>query len=57
LRAYRKAEQVSETDFAQLDGLAFKLENGLLKLIDVLKRKQLDGDWIDHSVVKERNTA
>ena len=57
LCACRKASQIAEVDFAELNGVAFKLENGLLKLLEALERKQLDGDWIDHLVVKESNTA
>lgn len=48
LFAYRQAEQLSKADFDELNGLAFKLENGLLKLVESLERKQLDGDWIDY---------
>jgi hypothetical protein len=32
-----------------------KLENGLLKLVEILERKRDRGDWIDHLVVKESN--
>ena len=35
----------------------FKLENGLLKLVESLERKQMTGDWIDHLVLKESNMA
>jgi four helix bundle protein len=55
LQAYREAKQVSEDDFTKLDGLAFRLENGLLKLVESLERKQITGDWIDHLIVKETN--
>jgi four helix bundle protein len=55
LQAYREAKQISEDDFAKLDGLAFRLENGLLKLVESLERKQITGDWIDHLIVKESN--
>jgi four helix bundle protein len=48
LFAYRQAEQLTEADFGELNGLAFKLENGLLKLVESLERKQLNGDWIDY---------
>ena len=57
LQACRKAGQVSEDDFKELDGLAFKLENGLLRLVESLERKKADGDWIDSLVVKETNVA
>lgn len=55
LHAYREAKQISEDDFAKLDRLAFRLENGLLKLVESLERKQITGDWIDHLIVKESN--
>ena len=38
LRAYRKANQITEDQFQKLDTLAFKLENGLLKLVESLKK-------------------
>src|SRR5882724_6959184 len=34
LIAYREADQITDVDFKQLNDLAFKLENGLLKLIE-----------------------
>ncbi len=57
LIAYRQAEQISEADFQLLNSLAFKLENGLLKLVESLERKEMTGDWIDHLVLKESNVA
>jgi four helix bundle protein len=57
LHAYRKAEQLTDADFDNLNGLAFKLENGLLKLVESLERKKLDGDWIDSLIVQESNVA
>ena len=53
--AYREANQLNEEDFVALNELAFKLENGLLRLVESLERKKLDGDWIDSLVVKESN--
>ena len=41
--------------FQALDQLAYRLENGLLKLVESLEKKKLDGDWIDSLVVKELN--
>jgi len=55
LHAYRTAGQISNEDFTSLDQLAYKLENGLLKLVESLERKKLDGDWIDNLIVKESN--
>jgi len=57
LYAYRAAKQITEDDFKVLNEVAFKLENGLLKLVESLERKQLSGDWIDHLIVKESNEA
>src|SRR6266498_2409354 len=57
LHAYRKANQITEADFNALNALAYKLENGLLRLVESLERKQLTGDWIDHLVLKESNVA
>src|SRR5262249_45522641 len=57
LIAYRKAEQLTESDFSTLNDLAFKLENGLLKLVESLEQKQMTGDWIDNLVIKESNVA
>ena len=57
LHAYREAKQLRDEDFRALNELAFKLENGLLKLVERLEHKQLTGDWIDHLVVKESNAV
>ena len=56
LQAYRKSEQISEEEFEMLDSLAYKLENGLLKLVASLEQKRKRGEWIDHLMVKESNT-
>lgn len=57
LHAYRLSGQIAEEDFESLDRLAYKLENGLLKLVESLERKKLEGDWIDSLIVKESNEA
>jgi len=48
-----QAKQISEQDYEKLDLLTYKLENGLLKLIESLEIKKTSGDWIDHIRVKE----
>jgi four helix bundle protein len=53
--AYREAGQMTDEEFAALNELAFKLENGLLKLVESLERKKIDGDWVDSLIVKESN--
>jgi four helix bundle protein len=55
LFAYRTSGQIQESDFNALNDLAFKLENGLLKLVESLERKELAGDWVDHLIIKESN--
>jgi four helix bundle protein len=55
LIAYQRAGQIDEANFAEMNALAFKLENGLLKLVESLERKKEAGDWIDHLIVKESN--
>ena len=55
LQAYRKAEQLAEEDFENLDSIGYKLENGLLKLVESLEEKREQGDWIDHLIIKESN--
>ena len=55
LHAYRAAEQINEKEFQKLDNIAFKLENGLLKLIESIEYKRDQGDWIDYLNVKETN--
>ncbi len=57
LHAYRKAEQLTEEDFEKLDSMAYKLENGLLKLVESLEQKREHGDWIDHLIVRESNAV
>jgi len=57
LIAYGKAEQITEAELKMLNDLAFKLENGLLRLVESLERKQTTGDWIDSLVIKESNVA
>jgi len=57
LHAYRKGEQLGEEEFEKLDSMAYKLENGVLKLVESLEEKREQGDWIDHLIVKESNAA
>jgi four helix bundle protein len=54
---YRRAEQISETEFKEWDSLAYKLENGIKKLIESLQHKRAKGEWDDSFIVKESNAA
>jgi four helix bundle protein len=55
LHAYRKSKQISEENFQKLDSLAFKLENGLLRLVESLEHKRERGEWTDYLMIKESN--
>lgn len=57
LHACRRSNQITEEEFEQLDSLAYKLENGLLKLVESLEHKRERGDWTDHLMVKESNAV
>lgn len=56
LYACRKVGQITQEQLQSLDNLAYKLENGLLKLIKSLEIKKEQGEWIDTLMVKECNT-
>ncbi len=45
--SYHQAQQINQSEFERLDALAFRLENGLIKLIESLERKRDHGDWIE----------
>jgi len=40
-----------------LNEITFRLENGLLKLIESLERKKLDGDWIDSLIARKATNS
>jgi four helix bundle protein len=54
---YRCADQLSEAEFEQWDSLAYKLENGIKKLIESLQSKRNKGEWDDSFIVTESNLA
>jgi four helix bundle protein len=55
LHAYAREGQLSGEDFERLDSLAYRLENGLLRLVESLEHKRDKGDWIDSIMVRESN--
>lgn len=57
LHAYRAGEQLSKADFDKTDAIAYKLENGLKRLIESLEQKRDAGDWDDSFIVRESNAA
>jgi len=50
-----RARQLIEENFNALDSLSFKLENGLLRLVESLQRKRRDGSWTESLIIKECN--
>jgi four helix bundle protein len=57
LHAYRNADQISQADFERLDTVAWKLENGLKRLIESLQSKHGEGKWQESFVIRESNIA
>ena len=57
LHAYRNAKQISESEFKQLDAAAYKLENGLFRLLESLEQKPAGDDWDDQLLIRETNLA
>jgi four helix bundle protein len=55
LVAMTTAGQITASQHESMDALAFKLENGLIKLVASLEPKRNTKDWIDHMVVRESN--
>ena len=45
--SFRKANQITDDEYEQLDKLHYKVENALLKLIESLQKKQKDQNWVD----------
>lgn len=57
LFVYGKSRQISAAQFDAMDALAYKLENGLIKLVEQLEENKQDGSWIDHIMVKKSNAV
>jgi four helix bundle protein len=55
LHAFQAAKQIADVDFERLDAIAYKLENGLKRLIESLQKKRLTDTWDDSFVIRETN--
>ena len=53
MHVYYEAHDIDEKVFEEWDALAFKLENGLIKLIRSLQEKKQLGDWKDSFITEE----
>jgi hypothetical protein len=49
---YESAQHISQAEFDEMDLLAWKLENGLKKLVESLQEKNPE-EWSDTFLVKE----
>ncbi|MCD6571001.1 MAG: four helix bundle protein [Deltaproteobacteria bacterium] len=45
--SFKLASQIADMEYENLDQLHYKVENGLLKLIESLQKKQAEGEWED----------
>ena len=52
---YYYSDLVKKTDYEEWDSLAYKLENGLKKLIESLENKKHEGTWNDSYTIKDSN--
>jgi len=55
--ALLSAQQISAADFERADALAYKIENGLIRLIESLQKKCLSGEWDDTFIIRECNST
>ncbi len=55
MHVYIEAKQINEEEFEEWDNLAFKIENGMKKLIESLQYKRNNGSWDDSFILKESN--
>jgi four helix bundle protein len=45
--SFKQAGQITEEEYEKLDQVHYKVENGLLKLMESLQKKQRVGNWED----------
>lgn len=45
--AFNQAGQISDEEFEELDELHYRVENGLIRLVGSLQKKQKESDWED----------
>lgn len=55
--AYFRSRHLTEENFETLDALSYKLENGLLRLVEALEHKRDEGSWTETLIVEESNAA
>ena len=45
--SFYQAEQITDEEYEELDELHYKVENGLIRLVGSLQKKQNESDWED----------
>lgn len=45
--SFKRAGQMTDNQYEEIDQIHYKVENGLINLIKSLQRKQKEGDWED----------
>ena len=57
VQSYAEAGQLVPAVFDAMDALAYRIENGLMRLVESLKKMRNEGGWSDSYVVRESNAA
>ena len=52
---YKYSDHINDQDYEKWDSVAYKIENGLKRLIEKLEIKRYDGTWNDSTILKESN--
>jgi len=55
--ALQAANQISTAQFEKVDGAVYKLENGLIRLVQSLQVKRETNEWSDTLLLRESNAA
>jgi len=57
IHVYHAAGQITPHQFEDMDAVAYKLENGMKRLIESLQEKQQTGEWQDSFIIRESNVV
>jgi four helix bundle protein len=57
LHAFQAARQIADSDLERLDTIAYKLENGLKRLIESLQKKKQTDTWDDSFIIRETSPS
>ena len=51
--SFHQAEQITDEEYEELEELHYKVENGLIRLVGSLQKKQSESDWEDSFLFSE----